>query len=42
MIYWLENLLDNAKENLREITGEYITELASLGDFNATCQSGTE
>jgi len=26
------NLLDNAKENLREITGEYITELASLGD----------
>ncbi|MEE9160895.1 MAG: TolC family outer membrane protein [Gammaproteobacteria bacterium] len=26
-----ENLLDNARENLREITGEYITELASLG-----------
>ena len=26
-----ENLLDNAKESLREITGEYITELASLG-----------
>jgi len=26
-----ENLLDNAKENLREITGEYIIELASLG-----------
>ena len=25
------NLLDNARENLREITGEYITELASLG-----------
>jgi len=26
------NLLDNAKENLREITGKYITELASLSD----------
>jgi len=26
-----ENLLDNARENLREITGEYINELASLG-----------
>ena len=26
------NLLDNANENLREITGEYITGLASLGD----------
>ncbi len=26
-----ENLLDNAKESLREITGEYIPELASLG-----------
>ena len=27
-----ENLLDNAKESLREITGEYIPEFASLGD----------
>ncbi len=27
-----ENLLDNAKENLRAITGEYISEYASLGD----------
>jgi len=26
-----ENLLDNARENLREITGEYIAELDSLG-----------
>jgi outer membrane protein len=26
------NLLDNAEENLREITGEYVTELANLGD----------
>ncbi len=28
-----ENLLDNARENLREITGEYIAELDSLGDL---------
>jgi len=27
-----ENLLDNAKENLRAITGEYITEFTSLSD----------
>lgn len=27
-----KNLLDNAREDLREITGEYIPELASLGD----------
>jgi outer membrane protein len=27
-----DNLLDNARENLREITGEYILELDSLGD----------
>ncbi len=27
-----ENLLDNAKENLRAITGEYISEFSSLGD----------
>ncbi len=26
-----ENLLDNARENLREITGQYITELDNLG-----------
>lgn len=27
-----KNLLDNARENLREITGEYIVELDNLGD----------
>ncbi len=27
-----ENLLDNAKENMRAITGEYITEFSSLGN----------
>lgn len=27
-----ENLLDNAKENMRAITGEYISEFSSLGD----------
>jgi len=27
-----ENLLDNAKENMRAITGEYITEFSILGD----------
>ncbi len=28
-----KNLLDNARENLREIIGQYITKLDSLGDF---------